>query len=32
MQQKLSEMDGAAEVRGIGMMIGIVLEKELPKT
>ena len=27
MQQKLSEMEGVAEVRGIGMMIGIVLEK-----
>ena len=31
MQQKLSEMDGVAEVRGIGMMIGIVLEKGTAK-
>ncbi len=31
MQQKLSEMEGVAEARGIGMMIGIVLEKEQPK-
>ena len=31
MQQKLSEMEGVAEVRGIGMMIGIVLEKGTAK-
>ena len=31
MQQKLSELEGVAEVRGIGMMIGIVLEKGTAK-
>ena len=31
MQQKLSAMEGVAEVRGIGMMIGIVLQKGTAK-